>query len=218
MEFDYFLAFTTGLLGGFGHCIGMCGPMVATYTLHGSPKNLLPHFLYNAGRVTTYVFIGSIMGITGFFVNVAGSLAGIQNIIGILAGLMMVFMGLGIAGLWGMKFIERHNSLILRAAKVVLEGRSVWRYYPLGILLGFLPCGLSYTIFIASAAAGSLFSGMFLAFCFGIGTIPAMVLFGAVITYMSHAIRGMIYRAGGIVVVLMGINFIYRSVVSYAKM
>ena len=88
MEAGYILALTTGILGGFGHCIGMCGPLVASYTLATQAHNaqswfsrVSPHVLYNLGRITTYAIIGGIMGVSGSFVNVAGRIAGIQNIV-----------------------------------------------------------------------------------------------------------------------------------------
>lgn len=224
MDISYSLAFTTGFLGGFGHCIGMCGPLVTSYTFHegrfgGSRISLSPHLLYNAGRITTYVFIGSLMGLTGSFANTLGRFSGIQDIMTIIAGCIMILMGLGITGiLGGMNFMERHNNIILKAVKMVLEGTSLWRYYPLGLLLGLLPCGLSYSIFIASAGTGNLFSGMMIAFSFGLGTVPALLLFGVIITYLSNRIRGLVYRAGGIVIMLMGIYFILRGVGLHADM
>ncbi|MBZ0155887.1 MAG: sulfite exporter TauE/SafE family protein [Alphaproteobacteria bacterium] len=220
MEASYLLMFTTGLLGGFGHCIGMCGPLVASYTLNAACRGagsgraglLLPHLLYNAGRISSYTFLGALMGLAGSFVNIAGRLAGLQNGVAVVAGALMIIMGLGVAGiLRSVSSLERHNSLLLRAVRVVLEGDSVWRYYPLGILLGFLPCGLSYSAFIAAAGTGSLPQGLLLALCFGLGTIPPLLLFGVVINYLSAKVRGWVYRTGGLVIIGLGIYFIYRG-------
>lgn len=224
MDISYFLSFMTGFLGGFGHCIGMCGPLVTSYTLHegrfrNSHISMFPHLLYNAGRITTYAFIGSLMGLTGSFANTLGRFSGIQDIVTIIAGCIMILMGLGITGIFGeMNFLERHNNIILKAVKIVLEGASLWRYYPLGLLLGLLPCGLSYSIFIASAGMGNFFSGMMIVLSFGLGTVPALLLFGVIITYLSSRIRGMVYRVGGIVIMLMGVYFIFRGVGFHAGM
>ena len=223
MSTGYILAFTAGLLGGVGHCIGMCGPLVVSYTLYD--KNslrrfpaLLPHLLYNAGRITTYVFIGALMGITGSFVNTAGNLSGIQNTVGILAGAFMIVMGLGITGvLKEIPTIEAHNRLILRMMKNVRESDSSWRYFSLGLLLGFLPCGLSYSVFIGAAATGSMPSAMFFVLCFGLGTFPALLLVGLVMTYLSAWIRGWIYRTSGVVVMITGVYFLVRGLIPHAQ-
>jgi len=226
MEPGYLLALTTGILGGFGHCIGMCGPLVASYTLaspsagvHLLINRMPPHLLYNLGRITTYAIIGGIMGISGSFVNVAGRIAGIQNIVAIAAGVMMIGMGLNIAGVRGnLEWIDKRNITVLRAAQKVLRSPSPLRYYPLGLLLGLLPCGLSYTVFIASAGTGGLLSGMLTSLLFGIGTLPAILLFGIVITFLSPTLRGRIYRAGGVIVIIMGVYFLYQGMRLYVDL
>ncbi len=226
MDTGYVLAFTTGILGGFGHCIGMCGPLVAAYTLHdirqfatplnpplvrGDLRGVLPHLLYNIGRITTYMFMGAVMGLAGSFINVAGRISGFQNIVAIVAGLFMILMGISISGIsGGMAWLERHNNLILKIAQNFLQGESLWRYYPMGALFGFLPCGLSYTVSMAAAGTGSFLSGTFIMFFFGIGTLPALLLFGIISGYMSHRLRGWIYKTAGIVVMLMGVYLIFK--------
>jgi sulfite exporter TauE/SafE len=227
---DYLLAFTTGVLGGLGHCTGMCGPLVASYTLAGASHGagsflgrLTPHLLYNLGRITTYALIGALMGLSGSFVNVAGGLAGLQNVVAVAAGVMMIFMGLSITGIrvgtgWrgGTGWIEKHNLPVLLLAQRVRASSSAFRYYPLGVVLGLLPCGLSYTVFIASAGTGKTASGMLTALFFGAGTLPALLFFGAVMSTLGAALRGRIYRAGGVAVIVMGVYFLLKGIRLYA--
>jgi sulfite exporter TauE/SafE len=220
MELSYTLAFTTGFIGGFGHCIGMCGPIIAAFTFRGSSsgyypsilKNFLPHLFYNTGRVTTYMFIGAVMGLTGSFLNTAGSMAGFQNIVAVAAGLIMIIMGINISGFFGLiSWLERHNSFILRTGRNLMQGETSWLYYPLGALFGFLPCGLSYTVFMAAAGTGSMLSGMLTAFFFGIGTLPALLLFGFTAGYLSNKVRGLLYKLSGVVIILMGVYYLLKS-------
>ncbi len=222
MNAAFFLAFTTGIFGGFGHCIGMCGPLVASYAFpskdgKGFSGTIKPHLIYNAGRITTYSFIGSLMGLTGTFVSAAGRLAGIQNLTPILAGLFMITAGLRIAGvLKGSFFKEGRNGFTAKVVKLVLEGESVWKYYPLGLILGFMPCGLSYSVFVGAAATGDLLQGAALLFSFGIGTLPALLFFGSLMTYIGHKARGRLYKAGGVAVVIMGLFFFINGISRYA--
>ena len=76
----YLIFFSTGLTVGFGHCIGMCGPIVVSLSLNLKGQTLLvPHLLYNTGRVITYTILGGIMGATGSFTQVTAHIEGIQK-------------------------------------------------------------------------------------------------------------------------------------------
>lgn len=227
MNTGYFLALSTGFLGGFGHCIGMCGPLVASSALHSAssegtrhtPDKFAPQVLYNAGRLTTYGIVGAVMGFATSFVKIASRLVGIQNGVMAVAGVVMVMMGLGILGvLGGTSWLERHNSLVLKAAKKIFGLSSRLRYYPLGLVLGLLPCGLSYTAFIAAAGTASPLGGMLTMLSFGIGTVPALALFSMVVTYFGSRMRTWMQKAGGFSVMIMGCYYIWKGIRLYAEM
>lgn len=226
MDPAYFLALATGFLGGFGHCIGMCGPLVASSALLGAAtgdersasSRILPQLLYNSGRLTTYGIVGAVMGLAGSFVNVATRLAGLQNSVMIIAGLVMIVMGLAILGFGSAAWLERHNTFVLRAAKTIFSGSSTVRYYPLGLVLGLLPCGLSYTAFVAAAGAGTPLAGFLTMLFFGAGTVPALALFGVAVSYFSSRMRTRVQRAGGGAVLVMGLYYILKGIRLYAEM
>jgi uncharacterized protein len=225
MHPDLVLAATTGLLGGFGHCAGMCGPLVVSMGLVAGPRGgtrraLAGQALYNAGRVTTYAFIGAVMGLTGSFVNTAGRLAGLQNAVAVAAGALMIAMGLGAAGVApaARRLEERVTGRVFRAVRTVLEGGGAGRYYALGLLLGFLPCGLSYSAFVGAAATGGLPQGLLFALAFALGTLPALLLVGGAAAALSPRLRGVLYRAGGVAVVLVGLLFVSRGLGLHAAL
>lgn len=222
---DLLLAAGSGLLGGFGHCAAMCGPVVASLTVLsarrvGPGRALLAQLLYNAGRVTTYACLGALMGLTGSFVNTAGRLAGIQQAVAVLAGLLMVAMGVGAAapGAWVRRLEERASARVRRAVAVVLEGGGVGRSYALGLLLGFLPCGLSYSAFVGAAATGGLPQGLLFALAFALGTVPALLAVGAASTLLSARLRGVLYRLGGAAVAVLGLLFLARGLGLHAAL
>lgn len=220
MTADYPLAFAAGLLGGFGHCIGMCGPVVAALALHGRGRiGILPHLLYNAGRIVTYTFVGALMGLGGSFVDTAGKIAGLQSAVPVAAGMMMIYLGLGITGLAKAPVrIEGKTGPFMKAAAAVMESPSTLRYFPLGLVLGFLPCGLSWSIFVAAAASGGMVEGFLLSLSFGLATVPALLLFAMVVGYLGAGMREVLYRAGGAVVVLMGIMYVWRGIAAYGAL
>lgn len=219
---SYLLALTTGLLGG-AHCVGMCGPIVASYALQGELraltgitilKKIFPHLLYNLGRISTYAFIGALMGMTGSFVN---NIAGFQSIVRIAAGAVMILMGINITGLTGgFGWLEKRGGLIMKTGAELLSLQSLWRYFILGALFGFLPCGLSYSMFAASAGTGNPVSGFLVSLLFGLGTLPWLVVFGVSASLVSAHLRGYIYKASGVIVIIMGLFYLVRGIKMYA--
>ncbi len=211
------VAFATGLVGSFGHCAGMCGPLVASFALAAAPlgarRALLGQVAYHAGRITTYAAVGAAMGLTGSFVDVAGRLAGAQRAVAILAGVLMVLLGLGTAGLsTALKRLEaRASARVIALVRGLLEGGGPGRLYPTGLALGVLPCGLSWTVFLGAAATGSAPEGLLLALAFGLGTVPALLAVGAAGAAIGVRARGALVRAGGILVAALGLLFVLRG-------
>jgi hypothetical protein len=212
------MAFATGLLGSFGHCVAMCGPIVGSFALAAAPlgarRSLLGQLAYHAGRVTTYALVGGAMGLTGSFVNVAGRLAGAQQVVAVLAGVLMILVGIGVAGLSAAlrRAEARASARIVGLVREILSGGGPGRLYPTGLALGLLPCGLSWTLFLGAAGTGSAVEGLLVALAFGLGTIPALLLVGAAGAAIGARARGRLARAGGVLVALLGVFFVLRGV------
>ena len=211
------MAFVTGFLGSFGHCAAMCGPLVGSLALAAAPlgtrRSLAGQLAYHAGRITTYAAVGAAMGLTGSFVNVAGRLAGVQQAVAIAAGVLMVLLGLGAAGLSaGLKRLEaRASGKVIALVRGMMEGGGPSRLYPTGLALGLLPCGLSWTVFLGAAGTGSLPEGLLLALAFGLGTTPSLLLVGAAGAAVGLRARTVLVRAGGALVALLGVLFLLRA-------
>jgi hypothetical protein len=92
------------------------------------------------------------------------------------------------------------------------------RAYPLGLVLGFLPCGLSYSAFVGAAATGGLIPGLLFALSFALGTLPALLAAGWVAALLSARARGILYRIGGSLVALLGSLFVLRGLHFHAPL
>lgn len=211
------MAFAAGLVGGFGHCAGMCGPIVGSFALAAAPlgprRSILGQLAYHAGRITTYGALGAAMGLSGSFVDVAGRLAGAQAAASVLAGLLLILLGIGAAGLSATlrRFEARASARLVLLVRGILEGGGPSRLYPTGLALGLLPCGLSWTIFLGSAGTGSPVEGLLLALAFGLGTAPALLLAGAAAAAIGARARGLLARLGGVLVAALGLLFLLRG-------
>ena len=221
--YPVFLA--TGFAVGFGHCIGMCGPIVVSLSLNLKDKNLLlPHLLYNSGRVVTYGVLGGVMGATGSFTLVAAHIAEIQKGAMIFAGVLIIIMGLAMSG-WisfGQVFGDSYNpgGFVSKGFRRLSQIKSPAAYFPIGLLLGLLPCGPVYTALLAAAGAGmnaagtleAIIKGMGVMICFGLGTVPALFLVAKLADMGWLKKREIIYRIGAVLMVAVGIYFIIKGI------
>lgn len=209
--------FAAGLAGGGGHCVAMCGPIVASLGLAAAPgqgtiRAAARSLPYHLGRVTTYALLGGVMGLTGSFVNVAGRLAGLSNAVSVIAGALMILLGVGATG--GSPSLARlaaRGTARLTAFTRSLLGGGSGQLYPLGLALGFLPCGLSWTAFLGAAATGGALPGLLSALAFGLGTIPGLLAAGLLAAAFGQRARGLLYRLGGLVIAVLGLFFVLRG-------
>lgn len=215
----------TGFTVGFGHCIGMCGPLVVSFSLRLKDHGILiPHLLYHCGRILTYMVLGGIMGAMGSFTMVAANIALIQKAAMFFAGVLIVFMGLSTTGwisLIKISFLDDTPSGVLssRVGRLV-KSQSVITYLPVGLILGLLPCGPVYTALLGAARAGmeaqvvyhGILSGMALMLTFGIGTVPALFLVAKLVDMGWLKSRDIIYRVGGVLMIGVGIYFVISAI------
>lgn len=214
----------TGLTIGFGHCIGMCGPLVISFSLSLKQRNpFMPHLLYHCGRTATYGVLGAMTGASGSLAIVAANIAVIQTAAMFIAGGVVVFMGLAM-GQWipRVRIFDvsfRPGGFFSGIFKKFAHTRSVLMYLPMGLVLGLLPCGPVYTALLGAARAGmdakeivhGMVMGMLMMLAFGIGTIPALFLVAKLADLGMLKYRNKIYKAGAILMIGVGVYFIYSA-------
>lgn len=185
MTADYLAALVIGLLGS-SHCLVMCGGIVAALQFSMPAQSRWQKFrlqlLLSLGRLSTYAFFG---GLVGYFGATAMGLAGASLLwLRLLAGLLLIAMALYIARLWfGLTLLERLGQglwyKVQPYTKRLMPLDSGTKAYTYGLLWGFLPCGLVYSTLSWSLASGGASAGALLMFMFGLGTLPALLAFGA---------------------------------------
>jgi len=213
-----------GLFGGFGHCIGMCGPIVAALSLGPARPGWTHHLLYNLGRVTTYTILGAAVGATGSFLSLATSIDPIQTAVMALCGLFIVLVGLISAG-WlpfGKRLLACTPAMpfVRKTMNLFINSPSAGAWYPLGLVLGFLPCGLTFTALLAAARAAmnapdhfaGMVQGALMMLLFGLGTAPALLLVGKTAGLIGEKTRHHLYRLASLSMIATGLWFIYGAV------
>ncbi len=176
----FFSAFSIGLLGG-AHCIGMCGGVIGALTMaidaNQYQRRLLLITAYNIGRVSSYVIIAVIFYLLVNSIESYFSLTIMRSI----AGILLIAMGLYLANWWrGLTYLEKLGSYLWRflqpLSKPLLPVTKSWQALLLGIIWGWLPCGLIYSALAYSATASSVHNAALIMFSFALGTLPAVLL------------------------------------------
>ena len=212
INFDplYTLAFTTGLLGS-GHCIGMCGGLVSALGLHANGRHagFGFHLLYNLGRTLSYTLIGLVVGWFGSTLMSPHSLPNLGRYLFIGTDLLIIFAGLGTAGLFRplslarLEFAAPIQYLSRTSARLQRLPTAV-KALPLGMLFGFLPCGFLYAMFLMAAQSASALQGALIMLAFGLGTLPSLFFIGTTASLLTRSRRMWLLRLAGIGVALMG--------------
>ena len=179
--------FGVGLVGSFAHCAPMCGPFVLMqlaepargFTIRRLTAGALPG--YQFGRLTTYVALGAVLGGLGGALDALGRFHGLIAVLLLLAALSFVLQAVKLVlpgqamrafpGLGG--WLARPLARLLRPDRRIALGG-----YPLGLVLGLLPCGFLYAALLAAAATGTAIAGAVAMAGFALGTAPALACVG----------------------------------------
>lgn len=207
-EFGLLGAFVMGLLGGV-HCVGMCGGIVGAISLTkpgDEPPAFWPRQLgYNLGRISSYTLAGVLVGGLGSLLAASSGVYGTQRLLMGLAGVFMLLIGLHIGGwLHLLGPVERAGGMLWRRIEPLgrrwLPVRSTGQAFGLGLVWGWLPCGLVYSALIWALGAGGALQGGLLMLAFGLGTLPNLLLMGAAAARLGQWTRRPVVRwvAGGL--------------------
>ena len=209
-------AFLVGLLGGT-HCFGMCGGIVGALSsglsleLQSSRWRLVAAQLaYNGGRISSYVFAGVLLGLFGQQLGEAGLLQGfpLGRMIG---GVVMILFGIYLAGWWqSLLWLEKAGAHLWKYiepfGRRYIPVRSAAEAFLLGLVWGWLPCGMVYAVLALALTSGSGAEGGLLMLAFGLGTLPALLTIGLAYNTLNRFIRDpRIRMLAGIIVIVMGI-------------
>ncbi|HEX6829601.1 MAG TPA: sulfite exporter TauE/SafE family protein [Burkholderiales bacterium] len=177
-ETVYVSVFLVGLLGGV-HCLGMCGGIVGALSLQRPQARpaIGLHLTYNLGRILSYSAAGALAGALGL---AAGGAAAVRIGLYVLANLMLLALGFYLAGLWqGIAILERGGARLWARIRPLTSRfvpvDSTPRALASGLLWGWLPCGMVYSVLTTALFAGSAARGFLVMLAFGLGTLPNLL-------------------------------------------
>lgn len=221
MPYDLILtAFVMGLFGSV-HCIGMCGGIIGTLSMSLStqvkpkPVHLFWYLLnYNMGRIFSYVLAGILIGfLSSFTINL---LPNPHKTGMLISGLFLIAFGLYISQLWmGLTKIEQWAAplwkLVQPLSRRYLPPKTPLKAFPLGMVWGWLPCGLVYSVLPIAYSSGSIKGSALVMLAFGIATLPVLMLLGSSAQFIKNKMQIKSVRIIlGCLLILWGINQVFN--------
>ncbi len=201
-----FSAFLAGLLGSV-HCVGMCGGIMGALTM-SLPNNrrqsywqLLPYLLsYNLGRISSYTLAGLFVGFLGAqFVHWLLPLGPPHFVASFISSVFMVVLGLYIGAWWPILVnLEKLGSYLWRKVEPLgryfLPVKYPLQAFGLGLVWGWLPCGLVYSLLFFALASTNAWYGGLLMLSFGLGTLPMLLIMGTAVQWLTRFVHQLIIR------------------------
>jgi sulfite exporter TauE/SafE len=214
-------AFITGFLGS-AHCFGMCGGISGLFAVNASIASLRSQFpkaiAYNTGRILSYAFLGVVVAVLGK--TAVDSIPDLMAPVRLASGLLIVLVGLQLAFGWRILApLENAGARLWKriapAAKSLVPVNSIPQAFGLGLIWGWLPCGLVYSVLLLAATTAEPGGGGLVMIAFGLGTMPAMVATGVSASKLAQFMSGKRMGAG-LLIVLLGLATIAMPVMKLA--
>jgi sulfite exporter TauE/SafE len=207
-----YTAFIFGLISSF-HCVGMCGPIAMMLPLdrNNEAKKGTQILTYHIGKLSAYGILGLIFGLLGrsFY------LAGLQQQLSIFVGILMIMVAVvpekEFAKYNFSKPIYRIITKVKSSLGQQFKSKSYKSLFTIGLLNGFLPCGMVYVAIFGAIAMQSISMGIVYMLLFGLGTIPLLTAVIYISNLLSFSFRGNLQKMIPLVAVLIGMLFIIRG-------
>jgi len=209
---EFASALALGFIGSL-HCAGMCGPIAIALPLNDRSwfSRITGGLLYNTGRTITYGLLGTIAGLAGLGL----ALGGMQQWASILIGAVMILAvavpRLGSAGKKITVFSDHLTSHLKKPFIRLFRVRTYSSLFIIGLLNGFLPCGLVYIALAGALVMSHIHEGALYMVFFGLGTIPMLLAISIAGNILSQKIR---QKLGSIIpwfIIALGVLFILRG-------
>ena len=219
VEFSYALAFMTGLLGS-GHCLGMCGGLVSAFFVRLNARGVWPYLAYHGARIVIYGIVGLIAAALGAVVVSTGQIGKWQGVLQIVAGLVVIFLGLDLLGVSPIRnglgfapiaWLRKQFGLATQKGPVL--GALIG-----GAINGLMPCSMTMAMAVKATTAPSVLEGSLLMLAFGAGTLPSMLSASFLFGKLGPKLRGWLLKGAALFVIALGVSTLWQGVTYYVVM
>jgi sulfite exporter TauE/SafE len=189
-------ALITGVLGS-AHCFGMCGGISGLFAVNASVTTLRAQIpkaiVYNLGRILSYAVLGGLVALLGK--TTVDLIPKMATPVRLASGILIILVGLQLKGLVPVETLPQALGL--------------------GIIWGWLPCGLVYSVLLLAVTTTDIVSGALVMVAFGLGTMPAMLATGVSASKLAQFMSGKRLGAG-LLIILLGLATLAMPVMKLA--
>lgn len=196
-------SFIVGLIASVSSCLAIVGGLVLSLSAKISQDNVSDtktFFLFHSGRIVSFAILGGVLGAVGGVIGVNFVFAAI---LGLLASVVMILLGLNLVGVLEKNKVALPSGTFNFFRKI--EHKTLAPLI-LGFATFFLPCGFTQSMQIAALSSGSFTSGLLIMLSFAFGTLPLLLLLSFGSASFAHGKHApLFFKSSGIVVIGFGL-------------
>lgn len=195
-------SFIIGLVASVSSCLAVVGGLVLSLSATVSQdkiSDVKPMMLFHGGRLISFAVLGGVLGAIGSAIGISFTLTAI---LGIIASVVMIVLGLNLVGLFEKNLIALPSGFFSFFRKV--EHKTIAPFL-VGVGTFFLPCGFTQAMQVAALSSGSFLSGLLIMTAFALGTLPMLALlsFGSA-SFAQSKHSPLFFKSAGVLVIGLG--------------
>ena len=196
-------SFIIGLIASVSSCLAVVGGLVLSLSATVSQdkiSDVKPMVLFHGGRLISFAILGGVLGAIGSVIGISFTFTAI---LGIIASVVMIVLGLNLLGIFEKNIIALPSGAFNFFRKI--EHKTIAPFL-VGVGTFFLPCGFTQAMQVAALSSGSFISGFLIMITFALGTLPVLALlsFGsASFSQSKHA--PLFFKSAGVLVIGLGV-------------
>lgn len=195
-------SFIIGLVASVSSCLAVVGGLVLSLSATVSQdktSDVKPMMLFHGGRLISFAVLGGVLGLIGNAIGISFTLTAI---LGIIASIVMILLGLNLVGVFEKNMIALPSGVFKFFRKIEHETIAP---FLVGVGTFFLPCGFTQAMQVAALSSGSFVSGLLIMGAFALGTLPMLALlsFGSA-SFAQSRHAPLFFKSAGVLVIGLG--------------
>lgn len=196
-------SFIIGLIASVSSCLAIVGGLVLSLSAKISQDNVSDtktFILFHVGRIFSFAVLGGVLGAVGGAIGINFTLTAI---LGLLAAVVMIMLGLNLVGVFAQNKIALPSGIFNFFRRIE---HQTFTPLILGFATFFLPCGFTQSMQVSALGSGSFGSGMLIMLAFALGTLPMLLLLSFGSASFAHSkYAPLFFKSAGVVVIGLGL-------------